>query len=83
MNNICIHPRTLEIKVIDFGFAAISQSEEDIKKMKGKKGTPISSAPVNLFLPYVIFNNVPFLFFRKNLNLKFLMEENVMSGVLE
>ena len=65
MDNICISPRTLEIKVIDFGFATISQSEEEIKKMKGNKGTPIYSAPVNLFLSYVIFNNVPFLFFQE------------------
>ena len=45
LENICINPDTLEIKIIDFGYATISKNEKEILSIKTCKGTPFYSSP--------------------------------------
>ena len=45
LENVCINPNTKKIKIVDFGFATISDSEMDIKAIDVYKGSPIYSPP--------------------------------------
>jgi serine/threonine protein kinase len=45
LDNVCINPKTLKIKIIDFGFANLCQNEDEITKIEASKGSPLFSAP--------------------------------------
>jgi serine/threonine protein kinase len=45
LENVCIDPKTLKIKIIDFGFATISETEEQLCELTMFKGTPYYTSP--------------------------------------
>ena len=63
LENVCINPKTLETKLIDFGFASIFDNEEKIENMNSNKGTPFFSAPVKHNFQNKSKFNFKFLFF--------------------
>ena len=45
LENVCINPKTKQIKIIDFGFANHCESEAQMRKIENHKGTPAYCAP--------------------------------------
>ena len=82
--NVVIDPKTLKVKLIDFGLSSVYNSQKDIfTSLKKTNGTPLFLSPVSFMLSFFSLISSCFVFIIRKKSIKWItMKESRMCGAL-